>query len=92
MIDYEWLFLLLSLLTFDDNKLPSSQKKDRLNTLDVEDLSDDEDETWSCTQQREDSELDSDDNGQDASKGSGKSKKHCHSTWETNHQVSDSEE
>ena len=48
MIDYEWLFL-LSLLTFDDNKLPSSQKKDRLDTLNVEDLSDDEDETWSCT-------------------------------------------
>ena len=28
----------------------------------------------------EDSELDSDDNGLDASKDSGKSKKHCHST------------
>ena len=49
MIDYEWLFL-LSLLTFDDNKLPSSQKKDRLNTQNVEDLSDDEEGTWSCSQ------------------------------------------
>ena len=40
----------------------------------------------------EDSDLDSNDNGLDASKDSGKSKKHCHSTWENNHQVSDSEE
>ena len=40
----------------------------------------------------EDSDVDSDDNGLGASKDSGKSKKHCHSTWETNHQVSDSEE
>ena len=34
----------LSLLTFDDNELPSSQKKDNIDTLDVENLSDDEDE------------------------------------------------
>ena len=62
MIDYEWLFVLLSRLTFDDNELPSSQKKDRLNTLDVEDLSDDEDNTWSCTKREEDSDVDFDDN------------------------------
>ena len=91
----------LSLLTFDDNKLPSSQKKDSVDSLDIEDLSDDEDEpevdpdrdnNGNDHDEGQNSDLDSDDNSPDASNDSGNSKEHSHAIFGTNHQVSDSGE